>query len=333
MVAARTIVAARMTRLLPNLLLLAVALCLSIAGGELLSRSVFPVKPQGEIVEVTRTADGGRVLHVVADEYEKRYGETAAGYRAPAVEDPEVVFIGDSFTYGIGLDDEESIPFLYCRERGLRCANLGVSGSGTGYQVARLRRFLEDRGWRPERVKLLMLAMVGYFGAGNDLLDNLDYAESQRRLALAGERKASEKALDLGRIVLGHSNLARIVYFHTAPTLRAWLSMEPESRRLKSALEITRGFLQELDAMSRHYGFDYEIYTVHPMQDIANGTFRDTVRALSRIAPAGQVVSTRPAFRGNVEDYYYRYDGHFSPKGSRAVAAFLAARAAGRPLR
>ena len=331
-----------------NLLLLVIATCLSLGIAEGLSRIVLPLSAGSQIVQITALENGGRILHALSNEYDKRYVETAQGYRAPAVADPQIVFIGDSFTYGIGLNDDESFPYLYCRAVESRCANLGVPNSGTGLQVRRLRRFLEE-GWRPQEVKLFMLVMVDYLGAGNDLLDNLDSAEQEHdpldgRMADAGEtvkvaykvaetrRGADSKPdtnndarfslIDVGRGSLRYSNLARVLYYKLGPQIRAVLSPEPERRKLDRALGITAGHLNELEAMSRQYGFDDRIYLIHPMQDIINGTDENTTEMMSA-AFERDIVSTRPAFADNVKSYYYNYDGHLNPKGSQAIAAFL----------
>ncbi len=50
---------------------------------------------------------------------------------------PEVYFLGDSFTFGEGVDDDQTLPAAYVRRSGKRAVNLGVPGYGP-HQVLRL---------------------------------------------------------------------------------------------------------------------------------------------------------------------------------------------------
>ena len=97
---------------------------------------------------------------------------TNKGHRVPGVEgNPDVVFPGDSFTYGYGLSDEQTFASLYCKRLNLECVNLGIPGSGTLRQVERLEQYLDRYGWRPREVKLFFFGMSSS-SAGNDFVDN-----------------------------------------------------------------------------------------------------------------------------------------------------------------
>ena len=106
----------------------------------------------------------GSVYRQVSNEYDALTTITDKGHRAPAVDgNPDIVFIGDSFTFGYGLSDEQTFVSRYCRRQRLACANLGLPGSGTLRQVERLEKFLTDWNWRPREVRLFLFAMSGSF--------------------------------------------------------------------------------------------------------------------------------------------------------------------------
>lgn len=340
-----------MKRFAANALLVLGSLLIALLLSEGMSRLLMPLEFGNVTPRVEKTADGGRIRYATTREYNKSYGETPDGYRAPADADPETVFVGDSFTYGIGLNDAETIPALYCKAQDLRCVNLGLAGSGTGFQVARLRRFLEETDARPAEVKLLMLAMTDYLGSGNDLLDNLLYAEAgppefpsnaDKDVAGAAVNEATspqdpigattlaERLLDARSFFLEHSNLARVIYFQLGPLLRTTFSPAPERQRLERALRLTGEYLDELDALARSHGFDYDVVVIHPMQDLINGSDSNTLAALAPLVPNGRIIGTGAAFANDPRDYYYAYDGHLNPRGAAAVAQYLAEQA-GRP--
>lgn len=330
---------------------------LAIAFGllEVLSRVVFPIQADLEIVGV----DGGPVQLLEAgwpspgiryrmqtSEYDALVTHTASGHRGPmAPQDPDIVFLGDSFTFGQGLTDDETFAALYCQEAPQRCANLGWPGTGTAWHLDALAHQMDERGWRPQRVDLFMLAMTGHLGAGNDLLDNLRAADRKApdaeppgdAAAPAGEAPASVPApapgrslkaavLDQARWLADNSNFLRYVYYVAAPVLRQMLAAAPEGRRLEQALEATAEQLQRLDRMAEARGFTYRIFVLHPMHDLLRGSHEETVAALRAIAPDPQrVIATAPALLGDgsPERFYYRADGHFNAAGAQAIARFL----------
>src|SRR5688572_1489174 len=98
-------------------------------------------------------------------EFDKITTHTARGFRGPKggfmdPAKPDVIFIGDSMTYGIGLSDEETIPYLYCQGLKLHCVNLGRPSTSTQDQLDILEHYLTTYAWRPVKVNLIMNAMT-----------------------------------------------------------------------------------------------------------------------------------------------------------------------------
>lgn len=93
------------------------------------------------------------------------------GLRTTLEEGPvDVVAIGDSFTFGYGVEERAAWPAQLARLSGLRVANLGISGFGPGSELAMLRR---------EGLRLRPRLVVWQFFA-NDLLDAASFAAWQR---------------------------------------------------------------------------------------------------------------------------------------------------------
>lgn len=63
----------------------------------------------------------------------------AAGKHAPA--NPEVIVIGDSQTFGMGVSYDQTYPYALSRELGVTIANLGVPGYSTVCALRRLESF------------------------------------------------------------------------------------------------------------------------------------------------------------------------------------------------
>jgi lysophospholipase L1-like esterase len=321
-----------------RLILLAASLLLSLLLAELLTRLFFPISDRRDNITldgntITSFVEPGTVYRQVSNEYDALTTITDRGYRAPAVEgSPDLVFIGDSFTFGYGLNDAEAFPGLYCAQARRSCANLGLPSSGTLQQVERLEQFIDRLQWRPREVRLFFFGMSGSFSAGNDFVDNYNREitrEARQRGKPHTEDKQSrgltERVIGLQAVLLRHSNLARMLKFYAGPRLKAMFIAEPGDERMRKALESTRTSLQQLDALSRRAGFEYSIYLLVPVQDILRGTYKDTLATLQGVSPV-QVIPTAQQFLDSPAQYYYAFDGHLNPKGSQRIADFLVSR-------
>ena len=90
---------------------------------------------------------------------------------------PDVVFIGDSFTYGYGLQRRRAFASDLLRESKRRpCANLGIpierhrQASSSGWKNSST-----TWQWQPKEVKFFFFGMSGSLSAGNDFVDNYNY--------------------------------------------------------------------------------------------------------------------------------------------------------------
>lgn len=303
---------------------------------EAASRLFVPISELRENIALDGTrirsfTEPGSVYRQVSNEYDALTTITAAGHRAPPVTgNPDVVFVGDSFTFGFGLTDEQTFASIYCRERGLACANLGLPGSGTLRQVERLEEFLDRFGWRPREVRLFFFGMSGSFSNGNDFRDNYDREMRDRQQTAGGTEDppagrgggAAERLIGLQAELLRHSNLLRLLKFHAGPVIKSMVVADPGGERMAVALEATRSALARLDALSRRLGFDYGIYLIVPVQDILRGSHADTLAILDAVAPK-PAVTTASLFLDAPTQYYFAFDGHLNPEGNRRIAEFL----------
>jgi hypothetical protein len=326
-----------------RVLLLVAGSLAALALAELGSRWLRPIR-----LHTLIAADGG-VLHAgdggvqhgwlapgtayrqVSSEYDARTTITAEGYRGPAPTGPlDVVFLGDSFTFGSGLADDETFAWRFCQASGLSCANLAEPGSGTLRQVARLREFLDGHGWRPREVMLFVFAMSASFSAGNDLEDNYLGESGPSNAARSAQGGALERLLFFRGALERRSNLVRVAKYYFGPLLRSALVPGLDDARRQLALERTRGALEELARLARSHAFELTIYLIHPVQDLRRGTHPQTLAALAAIAPV-EVRSTAPLFADDPSRYYFPLDGHLNPAGAEAIAQLLIAERRSRP--
>lgn len=324
-----------MRRGLARALLVLASSLAALALAEVGSRWLQPIRLH------TLVASDGRALHgwlAPGTRYQQRSSEydaattiTPEGHRVPAPRGPlDVVFLGDSFTFGSGLADEQTFAWLFCERTGLSCANLAEPGSGTLRQVARLREFVDGRGWRPRRVMLFVFAMTTSFSAGNDLEDNYLGESASASAPRRAQGGWLERLLFLRGALERRSNLVRVAKYHFGPLLRSALVPGLDDARRRQALERTRGALEELAQLARSFGFELSIHLIHPVQDLRRGTWEQTLAALAAISPV-EVRPTAQLFAGDPSRYYFPLDGHLNPAGARAIAELLIAEGESQP--
>lgn len=313
--------------------LLFTSLIIAVLIGEALTRLFAPITDrrdnvtlEGEVISDFVTP--GLVYRQVSNEYDVLTTITDKGHRAPAVEgNPDVIFIGDSFTFGFGLADDETFVSLYCARTGKQCANLGYPGSGTLRQVERLEQFLGDWDWHPREVKLFFFGMSTSFSAGNDFADNYDRqrrTQSNDIVVAPQESKPglTEQIIGLQAVLLRHSNLLRLLKFYAGPLLKSMFVADFGDARMAVALDATSTALSRLDALSKQHGFAYQIYLIVPVHDILRDTASDTLHTLNSVAPQS-AITTQQLFLDQPTRYYFAFDGHLNAEGNRKLAEFL----------
>jgi hypothetical protein len=331
----------RLKRFVQALILLVISCTAGLALLEVSSRWILPItlrpdylsldgKPV-KVVESPVTLTFGLVFRQVATEFDAYTTITPQGHRMPQVNgNPEIVFIGDSFTFGWGIADKDTFVYRFADATGKSCANLGRPNTGTGRQVRILEHFLEKEHWHPQRVKLFMYVTSSILIPGIDFYDDLQDAtavpkQPKEPVGRTDSSSLYERIFELRKLRIEDSNLVRVAKYNWSPWLRSRLYPAPHLEQLRLAMETTRGHLNRLEELSHEYGFSYEIYIVHPMQEIINHTHQDTVNAVRKLAPGIQIKDTAPLFLDEPLKYYFHYDAHLNPVGTAKIAAFMIA--------
>jgi hypothetical protein len=309
---------------------------------ELVLRQFFPLPAHGgeyrdshgNAARIARDADTLEprldVRHI-ASEFSAHIRTDDLGYRKMSNESvaPQFLFLGDSFTFGHGVSDDEVFSEVFCGKRGAACLNLGRSGTNTFDQVRLLRHGIDKHQLRPKTVVLTMLAACWLGVAGNDLGDNLTFYRSMKRSS------SDRDVVLLARASLGPS------LTDTLRTLQSWLSGFEITKRvmiaassglkrsvyacsapgeLDAAASATSAALGELAQLAERHGFQVKVAIIHPFQDLGGG-FRASEAAVSRALPkAFGCVPTGSKF---LNQHYFPYDGHLNASGHANLANLL----------
>ena len=321
----------RIKSILANLTLLSISVITVVGIAEVASRYTVPVSPGPTLLDM----DGNKVrqsyvepsteFRIITPDFDVPTSITSDGYRAPKAKDnnPSILFVGDSFTYGQGVEDTEVFPHLYCEDKGLSCANLAVPGANTLYEVDRLEYFLKKKGWAPDDVYF-------FFFTGNDFGDNI-WAEEQRAagkgyepLELSPEREQAEvDRLPLHKRMMTtgfkYSNLLRVLYFKVLPSLRQKNDVGAHEAEMKKALAITKEGFERLDKLSKEYAFNYQIFVLYPETEIRNNLNEGLHDQLQAVAPS-KIISLGDIFETDTATQFFPSDGHYTISGNRLLA-------------
>lgn len=322
----------------------AVIFLAGIVAIELVLQQFFPLPPHGgeyrdasgHAVRIARDASALEprldVQHI-ASEFAAHMTTGDLGYRKMSKEStaPDFLFVGDSFTFGHGVADDEVFSEVFCKKRGAACLNLGRSGTNTFDQVRLLRYGIDTHQLRPKSVVVTMLAACWLGVAGNDLGDNLTFYRDTKRsdrtrpgnpvpLSRASFAPSLSGAMRMLQQRLSGFEITKRVLIVASSGLKRGVYACSQPSELDAAANATSAALGELAQLAGQYGFKATIAVIHPFQDLSGG-FHASEAAVARALPKSfACIPTGARFRN---EHYYPYDGHFNASGHANLAAIL----------
>ena len=309
-----------------NLFLLCISVLFAFAIGEVASRYIAPLSVGPVILDSAGNplkisyVEPDTTFRLKTPDYDAEITITRDGYRGPEAKgNPDEIFIGDSFTYAVGVTNEQTFSAAYCKEKGLSCANLAVSGASTLYEIDRLETYLKEKNWKPKKVHL-------FFFTGNDFTDNV-WADGNRSRGdhydpdtLNLPHHQTDGAIKIIDIGLKYSNLIRVAYFQILPLFRE--SADDTKQSLVKGLEVTKKEFARLDALSKTYGFQYKIYSFFHKYEVDEDLYQELGQKIQ--AQTEQPVQMfGDIFKENSDKYYFPTDLHLSVEGNKKIGLFL----------
>lgn len=315
---------------------------------ELYDTSIFERDPSTVIALVP-----GATARMRTAEYDQQVRINALGMRAPEVpvkEDGElrILAVGDSFTLGLQVAEAdrytERLGEVLTRRLGRRVTvwNAGVDGHGTFHAAAQAKRLAPQ---------VQADAVLYLFFSGNDLFDNMGYAQATRdarrppppreprdtaanwmarRSMLAMYAAVLVRALDVGGAGNGARHHQELAIFTDPSALASQGTKTTEGLRVLASTCDALG-------IPCHVAVAGPAFTVYPDRaettlwlfghDPASADLDAPARFVSESAPADLPVrDLSPALRDAREGppLYFTLDGHWTEAGHAVVARDLA---------
>lgn len=257
--------------------------------------------------------------HIAEQEFEHDYRINSMGLRddESSLEEPEIILLGDSFTMGWGVAQEETFAQLLEKTSGLKALNAGIASYGTAREMLLLKKLDFSR------LKYLVLQYES-----NDISENDAFTQGGYCLPISSVEDYQETQESLQK---DHFYFWGKYTGMTLPLLfpHLTLSQEPapdlwdESTKDLALLFKSLNYLQtlplpkDLKIIVLNLELDHRFIPFFRKIFVRFAQDPTLPLALRNL----QVLDTQPLLRQ--EDHYYRLDDHMNKEGHRVIADAL----------
>ena len=233
----------------------------------------------------------------------------------------KIIFLGDSFTFGVGLNDRQSIPNQVCLQTEAECINLGWPGSGAIYHFDYFSRYLKDNKLSKENYLIhLILVSTNDAFAGNDITDTkLEYLIKEGKFN-KNNNYSKSYLIDFLRYLSQKSNLVRILRINFGASFRK-IAFAGSDNISKLDIELFSNYLIKINSQAKKNLINYYPILISPYSELAGNKFYKTKKDLEQFLD----------FKIYVPDYnikdksnlFYKLDGHFNEKGATLISNYI----------
>ncbi len=294
-----------------------------------------------ELGAVPYPSQSGR--RTIPDVYSYTFSNNSVGWRHSPEPDElnsdarPVWLLGDSFLYGMGVDDDQTMASVYGKKTGNEVINSGNPGQGTDFALLLLDRY--GKQVKPSKV------IIGYFQ--NDVQDNMRDAYYHRdgdslriRDALVSPKPGRDRlaANPMYQWMMERSHLANklrieLLRFVMRRDFVVRYAADPEAYLNEAGLEATRAYMNAAAERITELGAEGVVLYVPSREDViefrASGQVSAHELAWLSLVPAGlRPVSATRAFSESGLPLHGMFfsEGHWTAAGHGLAADILAGR-------
>ncbi len=235
-----------------------------------------------------------------------------------SIQNPEIVFIGDSFTTGLGVNQDETFSTRVEKALQKKSLNLGVPSYGTARELLLLKRFKLDS------CKYIVLQYCN-----NDDSENRAFVDNNFKLIKRGEEDYKQAQI-YNQLVL-HYYLFRYTYSLFAKKILysiADLMSNRESYKHQTVKPLNNPVVDFFKILQRIQA-EYPDKKIIVFELGLFDTSADFYQKLKKLVEDNQLKNVELVDTStfiNCEDCYYGLDFHITPKGHQILADTLVSR-------
>jgi hypothetical protein len=320
-----------MNRILQNTAMLLASGIVALVAGEVIVRLFVPVRNVGPTFSSYHPYYG-KVLKRsfsctrIAPEFTMQFTTNSYGHRGPepkAFPAHPILFLGDSFTSGYGVNDGEEFPALVRAELERRndatrvpVVNAGSGNTGNGYWL----RFLKSEGPRYDpRLVVLGFCENDFFDNVNEGVYTLDASGKLREASTVHFQEDARKLQDIIEAVPGLAYSYLVGLARQAYADRGTPDTDPAADGGKDSTlpgdELTYRLVSEVLALCNQRSW--------PAVVLAIDTAGARLERLRSLCAGYRVPVLVPPSKTDRPELYYMVDGHWNAAGHRVVKDML----------
>lgn len=312
--------------LLKNGILFLLSLCVAFALAEVLTRLFVPVRNVGPLFTVSDPVMGKRIkknFHTlrVTPEFTMTFTSNSLGFRGPEPDSPptnSILFIGDSFTMGFGVNDGEEFPALIkakldaaLGKNAVNVVNTGMGNIGNGRWIKFLKGEADQ--FKPQLVVLQVMT--------NDFEDNVreDYFSVLDNGTLSELPIKASKVKFLEPFMGDIPGLSNSYFYSLIRQSFATYLSDKGKKDAASPIEgvdyadhLTERLIAEAVSICQNKGY--------PVFAILVGLEGSRLSHIQAIFHTHQVPTLAIPTKTERPDLYYKIDGHWNAAGHSFVA-------------
>lgn len=318
-----------------NSSLLLLSLLLSVFALEIGSRYVLPISPGVQKININsnqpltiRFNEPGSSYRQVFAEYDAITNIDEKGNRYTAniskLSSETYIFLGDSFTFGQGVSDTDTIPSLFCKEVSAICVNLGVPGSGLVSQYKKLADYIQTTKLSKNPVLVhLILTSTSSRHAGNDIMDTIQEHLNEEKIDLKRKEDVTHPgyAVKFGRWLSRESNAFRVLRTLFGNQIRALAWKKSTNAFNEQELSLFVNYQAKIINLLRTNNIRYYPVILSTYSELALEKQAQTFSDLKKLTGLEFILG----FENNpdIKSLFFPLDGHATPKGNAHVARNL----------
>ncbi len=240
----------------------------------------------------------------------------------------KLIFLGDSFAYGQGLNDKNTIPNLTCAQlKNIDCINLGFPGSGSIQQKQKLIAYLNSIESRGGKVIHLILASTTQNYSGNDITDTINTLRkrnSSKNLDNASLKESKNNYfIETGRQLTNQSNLLRLLRFYIGDHIKILAFLFPQDKISTEVLMLYGETIERIGKESEKRGYEYIPILLSPLSEVSHKRVERSRDDIQAYISYNLLAPKYPKKQRDINSIYFRLDGHFNNKGSKMAADYI----------
>lgn len=235
------------------------------------------------------------------------------------------IFIGDSFTFGHGVNDQDTFVYLFCKMKQISCVNLGKPGTDQGSQLNILQNYLKNNNIKLIQLNIFIFYSCNMEASGNDLKSNLQRYNTEEKLTQKKIIKNNQdvslsrnRVLNFLKTNLYKSEIIKRSINLFISNLKNNLAKCSKINEINKSFESLDFYLKKFINVAKVNNAKIKVYAIPPYYEInnklSNNIFKDLIN----------LKSIKISNIDNLEiDNYYKFDGHLNKFGHIKIYEYL----------